>query len=134
MRVNVKNYTFRLLDRMLIVQTENDEILFLYCPNYWLDTHNTGYVIDIEYVEYYDNYNSHIQCDGVVEFIQHNIRRFEYPWIRHDKIPASISKKAGIFRNYYNSREIIEEDIARRKREESIAALCDMFKYNGDIL
>lgn len=33
MRVNVKNYMYRWFDNMLILQTEDDNVLYIYCPS-----------------------------------------------------------------------------------------------------
>lgn len=144
MRVNVKNYMYRWFDKMLIVQTENDEVLYLYCPSdciynnedttfYCYDTNmGSNNVLDIEYVEYKNN-NSCIQCDGVAEFIKY--RSFEesrksrnmYHHTCHD-IPGDILNKAGGYWHYRNDDDVLEKDRISRQWSGAAVALSDMLK------
>jgi hypothetical protein len=42
MRIHVKNYLYRHFDNMLILQTEDDNVLYIYCPSECIYNDNTS--------------------------------------------------------------------------------------------
>ena len=141
MQVKVKNYMYRWFDTMLIVQTENDDVLYLYCPSECLyDDGSTRFYcystnmnkndhLTIDYVRYSNN-NSCIKCDGVAEFIKYSETenpRYTYRHTGHE-IPNDILRKAGGYWRYLNDREEIEKDVTRRQWSGMAAAFSDMLK------
>ena len=83
MRVNIKNYMYRWFDNMLILQTEDDNVLYIYCPSECI--YNDGIsryycykenlqareLLEIDYVDYHMESDSDISCNGIAHFIQY---------------------------------------------------------------
>lgn len=144
-KLNVKNYMYRWFDTMLIVRTENNEVLYLYCSSgcihtdgdttfYCYDT-NMGInnILDIEYVEYSHNCNSCIQRDCIVEFIKfHSFGESRksgnmYHHTCHN-IQNDILSKAGGYWHYENNDDVLKKDRIQHRWSDAAAALSDMFK------
>lgn len=87
MRVNVKNYIYRWLDNMLILQTEDDNILYIYCPSECI--YNDGIsryycykenlqareLLEIDYVDYHTE--SDLVDIGITEMIMKQLKIIE---------------------------------------------------------
>ena len=143
MRVNVKNYLYRHFDNMLILQTEDDNILYIYCPSECIynDNESRFYCykenitkrefLKIDYVDYHTESNSVITCDGVAHFIQYgNDKNAWYNNRRYinRELYMDVLRKAGGYWHYYNDADIVEADRKKRQWSDFASAVSDMIK------
>lgn len=144
MRVNVKNYMYRWFDNMLILQSENDSVLYIYCPSECIYDDGTSRFycystniqerefLDIDYVDYHIESKSDISCDGVAHFICYkNDKKLILPGYRGYKdrtLPNDILAKAGGYWHYRNDNEVVEKDRKKRQWLDCVTALADMIK------
>lgn len=144
MRVNVKNYMYRWFDNMLILQTEDDNVLYIYCPSECI--YNDGIsryycykenlqareLLEIDYVDYHTESDSDISCNGIAHFIQYRndkkIIRREYGCCKHRELPNDILNKAGGYWHHFNDNETVENDRKKRQWSDFISAISDAIK------
>lgn len=144
MRVKVKGYMYRWFDNMLILQSENDDVLYIYCPSeciyddgtsrfycYSTNIHERE-ILDIDYVDYHIEPKSDISCDGVAHFIQYkNDKKLILRACRGPKnrtLPDDILAKAGGYWHHRNDAEVVEKDRKKRQWSDCVAALADITK------
>ena len=138
MRVNVKNHLYRHFDNMLILQTEYDTILYIYCPSECIYNDNISRFycyreniikrafLNIDYVDYHTESNSVITCDGVAHFIQYSNEK--NAWYNNKELYEGALRKAGGFWRYYNEADIVEADRKKRQWTDFTATMSDMIK------
>lgn len=143
MRVNVKNYMYRGFDNMLILQCENDSVLYIYCPSECIYDDGTSRFycystniqerefLDIDYVDYHIESKLDISCDGVAHFIRYkNDKKLILRGYRHEDrtIPNDILAKAGGYWHHRNNDEVVKKDRKKRQWSDCVTALADMIK------
>lgn len=144
MRVNVKNYMYRWFDNMLILQCENDNVLYIYCPSECIYDDGTSRFycystniqerefLDIDYVDYHIESKSDISCDGVAHFIHYkNDKKLilrGYGGRKDRTIPNDILAKAGGYWHYRNDDEVVEKDRKKRQWSDCMVTLADIIK------
>lgn len=143
MRVNVKNYMHRWFDNMLILQCENDSVLYIYCPSECIYDDGTSRFycystniqerefLDIDYVDYHIESKSNISCDGVAHFIQYrNDKKLILCGYRHKDrtLPNDILAKAGGYWHHRNDDKVVENDRKKRQWSDCVTALADIIK------
>lgn len=138
MRVNVKNYLYRHFDNMLILQTEDDTILYIYCPSeciyedwrsrFYCYTENIlrREAMSIDYVDYHTEPNSDIACNGVAHFIHYGDGRNAW----HDNRGLSYQHlaEAGGYWHYRNDSSVVEADRKKRQWADFAATMSDVIK------
>ena len=148
MRVKVKNYLYRHFDNMLILQTENDTILYIYCPSectyddkfshYYCYEENiiARQCLEIDYVDYHIESDSNISCDGIAHFIQYDNKNiiiregYNFYRDRNRELSRDILDKAGGYWHHYNDLSIIESDRKKRQWLGFTVAISNIIKGN----
>lgn len=138
MRVNAKNYLYRHFDNMLILQTEDDNVLYIYCPSECIYNDNISRFycytenivqrefLKIDYIDYHTESNSVLTCDGVAHFIQYGNE--ENAWYDNRELYGDALREAGGYWRYYHDADIIEADRKKRQWAGFAAAMSDMIK------
>ena len=123
---------------MLILQTEYDTILYIYCPSECIYNDNISRFycyreniikrafLNIDYVDYHTESNSVITCDGVAHFIQYSNEK--NAWYNNKELYEGALRKAGGFWRYYNEADIVEADRKKRQWTDFTATMSDMIK------
>jgi hypothetical protein len=128
---------------MLILQTEDDNILYIYCPSECIynDNESRFYCykenimkrefLKIDYVDYHIESNLVITCDGVAHFIQYG--NDENAWCgsrgyNNKKLYMDALRKAGGYWHYYNDADIVETDRKKRQWSDFVSTVSDMIK------
>lgn len=140
MIVNVEKYLYRHFDNMLIVFTENNECLYLYCPSECIyqagDIRFYCYITDItqreylkiEYIKFHKEPSLSILCDGIADFIQYDIYN-RNPLIRGGfEIQRDLLPKDFNYWDKFNEPKTIQKDKERRQWKGLCEAMSDMTK------
>lgn len=136
MRVRVKNYLYRHFDNMFILQTEDDTVLYIYCPSeclyddeiskYYCYTNNIldRVYLKIDYIDYHTESNSFIQCDGVAHFVKYNHSE-KNAFHRDKNLSHNVIKN---YWRYFNDSNVIEKDRNNRQWSGFVSVISDMAK------
>ena len=113
--INIKGYDYRHFDNMLIVLTEDDKVLYLYCPSECIyDDGRTKYYcyknnmeehlhFAIKRVSYKEGRTKLIDCDGIAEFIVYDMSEL------NNKSALENAADYGFWKHYNNS-EAVDKD------------------------
>lgn len=129
MTVNVKTYEYRHFDTMLIVVTEDDNVLYIYCPPYdcvhnnkhtaFYCYSNSRLLPSIESISYTPGPTKYIMCDGVARYINYGSGAIH----THTPLPG-----IDYWKYYVQNKDNIGKDIEVRQWSSVGAAFSNMFK------